>query len=82
MESAVNAPEFSYRERILYSMIFVMGLIFCYAPFMPIGILCASFLLFQKKSKQFQILALILFTLQIIVLYIFLDMVLEAQELF
>lgn len=68
--------------KMIYSLIFLVGMVFSYAGFMPIGIICASYLLFQKRSKHFQYLSIILFLLQILVLYIFIDMVIEAQIIY
>ncbi|MFO8020492.1 MAG: hypothetical protein R6U96_17855 [Promethearchaeia archaeon] len=81
MESPEKSQDLSIREQIFYTFIFLIGLVFSYAFFMPIGIVCGSFLLFQKKSKAFQIMGLIIFILQILVIYIFADMAIEAAQI-
>lgn len=81
METSERASKLSIREQIIYSVIFLFGMVFSYAFFMPIGIICGSFLLFQKRSKAFQIMGLIMFILQILVIYIFADMVIEAAQI-
>ena len=81
--NAENKPENLTRMmKIIYSLIFLVGMVFSYAGFMPIGIICAAYLLFQKRSKHFQYLSIILFLLQILVLYIFIEMVIEAQIIY
>lgn len=79
MESQDLREKLSLREQVLYSFIFIFGLIFSYAYFMPIGIICGGFLLFQKKSKAFQVMALLIFILQILVIFIFAEMAISAM---
>ncbi|MGV9173034.1 MAG: hypothetical protein ACOC44_16660 [Promethearchaeia archaeon] len=81
MDSSERTSKLSIREQVVYTLIFLFGMVFSYAFFMPIGIICGSFLLFQKKSKAFQIMGLIMFILQILVIYIFADMVIEAAQI-
>jgi uncharacterized protein YqhQ len=81
-EAEKQTEKLTRMMKIIYSLIFLVGMVFSYAGFMPIGILCAAFLLFQKRSKHFQYLSIILFLLQILVLYIFIDMVIEAQIIY
>ncbi|MHA1265058.1 MAG: hypothetical protein ACTSRS_07450 [Candidatus Helarchaeota archaeon] len=71
----------SKRKKILYTLLFIIGLSFSYATFMPIGIICASILLLQKKSRQFTYLGLFLFILQILVLIIVYNMWLDSNLL-
>lgn len=72
-----NNDSKSNKKKIIYLTIFILGISFSSPVLMPIGIICASFLLFQKKRKvvllglitifiQFFILAFFAFSMGII----------------
>jgi uncharacterized membrane protein len=82
MASLDNSAELSFQERIMFSIIFLLGIIFSYVSFMPIGIILASVLIFQRKSRQFFALGLVLFILQLVALFIFLGDKLDAQMVY
>jgi len=81
MQSSSTSDFLSKRMKITYSLVFIIGLSFSYATFMPIGIGCASYLVLQKKSRHFVILGLVLFLLQILVLSINLSTWLDSNFL-
>lgn len=68
------APDLPARVKVAYSVLFVFGLIFSYAPLMPVGIACGGILLFQRRSVKFNVMGAIVFALQVVVLFVFLDM--------
>ncbi|MBD3228909.1 MAG: hypothetical protein GF329_12040 [Candidatus Lokiarchaeota archaeon] len=82
MASSKKPETLSIKMKITYSIIFLGGMVFSYASFMPVGIICASYLIFQKKSRHFRALGIILFILQILVIYIFIDMAIDAQNIY
>jgi len=60
----------SNKKKIIYLTIFILGISFSSQVLMPIGIICSSILLFQKKRKVV-LLGLILIFIQFFILAFF-----------
>lgn len=60
----------SHKKKLLYLTIFILGISFSSPVLMPIGIICASFLLFQKNRKVI-LLGLITIFIQFFILAFF-----------
>ncbi|MGQ4875335.1 MAG: hypothetical protein ACP6IY_14820 [Promethearchaeia archaeon] len=63
----------SLKKKITISIIFIIGIILSYPTILPLGIICAGILLFQKNKKA-NILGVLLLIIQIFLLLGFLAM--------
>ena len=60
----------SQKKRIALFLIFLIGVEFSFPTVLPIGLMCAATLLFQKNKKA-NFLALFLLLIQVLSIYIF-----------
>jgi hypothetical protein len=65
-----NLARKSHKKKIIYLAIFILGISFSSPVLMPIGIICASILLFQKNRKVI-LLGLITIFIQFFILAFF-----------
>ncbi len=68
-------------EKFTYITIFILGIFCSYVVLMPIGIACGVILLFQKRKGVLTGMGVFLFILQIVVLFIYVDLQLTVVQM-
>lgn len=70
LETTTPSKALSQKKKVLLTFIFVLGIPLSYPTVMPLGIICASILLFQKNKKA-NLMGLFLILVQFISIIIF-----------
>ena len=70
------------KHKIIYLILFYIGIICSYPTLLPIGIVITCILLFKKNNIKINIMGLFLIILQIINIAVFAALIIDMQGLF